>query len=275
METNELKPILEAMIFASEEPLTVNAMTLVLSEAGVEKDQVKAALEELVRDLNDNAEKGLLLREVGGGFQMVTKPTMASWVQKLNVAKPRSLSQASLETLAIIAYRQPLIRSEVEAIRGVDSGGVLKTLLERGLIKILGRKEDVGQPLIYGTTAAFLELFHINHLEELPSMKEIEELVESQNQLSQSDIAEEGTETELVWTESAVGIAEGEAGLSLIAEEGDESGALADLENSLKELKALEKEMFPKEVSAEGVTEQPADAEAAPVTADASNEPEL
>lgn len=274
MEIKELKPILESLIFAAEEPLSLNAMTLVLAESGADKNQVKTALEELARDYNDNAEKGLLLREVGGGFQFVTKPATASWVQKLNAAKPRTLSQPSLETLAIIAYRQPIVRSEVEAIRGVDSGGVLKTLLERGLIRILGRREEAGQPLIYGTTPAFMELFHLNSLEELPSMKEIEELVENQKRETASDAEGDGAtlpETAGAWAEAA-GVDSGEEGISLVAGEVvDDTATLTELEESLKGLRSLEKEIFPKE---ESLPEAP-QTETAPAAPDPPQEPEL
>ena len=252
METRDLKPILEALIFASEEAISSNSLTLVLGEAGVEKSQVEAALQELAQDYNDNAEKGLLLREVGGAYQFVTKPVAASWIQKLNVAKPKSLTQPSLETLAIIAYRQPLVRAEVEAIRGVDSGGVLKTLLERGLIKILGRRDEVGQPLIYGTTPAFLELFHLQNLEELPSLKEIEQMIEDQNTKGESAETEGSTTSEAQW--EVEGVSESSS-LDFLGEVGDEGEALADLENKMKELKTLEKELFPKE---EGAEESPA-----------------
>ena len=157
MEKTELKSILEALIFASEEPLGLTTMIAVLEERGGTKASIKEALAELTQDYQADAGRGFFLRELDGAYQFVTKPAFAEFVQKLDVTKPKSLSQASLETLSIIAYRQPVVRSEIEQIRGVDSGGVLKTLLERGWIKIVGRREEAGQPLIYGTTPAFLE----------------------------------------------------------------------------------------------------------------------
>lgn len=268
MEINELKPILESMIFASEEPLTLNAIALVFQETGIEKKKLEEALEALAKDYNDDASKGLMLRQVSGGWQFATKQTVAVWIQKLNVSKPRSLSQPALETLSVIAYRQPVIRSEIETIRGVDTGGVLKTLLERGLIKIMGRKEEAGQPLIYGTTPAFLELFHLNRLEELPSMKEIEQMLETQQ------VAEhEESQVFAVEPEWETDSASDQAASFGLMEAGDEGNALVDLENSLKDLRRLEKEMFPKEETAavEGTPEE----SSATVQPEGPSEPEL
>ncbi|MDP2599542.1 MAG: SMC-Scp complex subunit ScpB [Deltaproteobacteria bacterium] len=273
MEINELKPILESMIFASEEPLTLNAITLVFQETGIEKKKLEEALESLAKDYNDDAVKGLMLRQVSGGWQFATKQTVADWIQKLNIAKPRSLSHPALETLAVIAYRQPVIRSEIETIRGVDTGGVLKTLLERGLIKIMGRKEEAGQPLIYGTTPAFLELFHLNRLEELPSMKEIEQMVEATAPAAEGEeLQVPGVEAE--WEVDEV--LEGAAPLGLVGG-ADDGEALNDLENSIKELRRLEKEMFPKEEGAavEGAPEGTLEESPATVQPEGPSEPEL
>lgn len=252
-----LKPILEALIFAAEEPLSSAGLTAIVEELGVSHSEVQQAIEELMKEYNEAESKGLLLREVGGGFQFVTRPDVASWVQKLNAAKPKSLSQAALETLAIVAYRQPIVRSEVEAIRGVDSGGVLKTLLERGLIKILGRREEPGQPLIYGTTPAFMELFHLKNLEELPSMREIEQLVDQQNAGQQASAGD------AAGAEGAAGNATFDAESfpeeSLLSSEaaGEEGEALSDLETSLKDLRRLEREVFPKEEEKEENSQEP------------------
>jgi segregation and condensation protein B len=113
---------------------------------------------------------------VAGGFQFRTRPEYSQWVKKLIAPKPTRLSKAALETLAIIAYKQPIIRSEIEHIRGVDSGGVLRMLLEKNLIRVMGRKEIPGRPLIYGTTRHFLEVFELKNLKDLPTPKEIEEM---------------------------------------------------------------------------------------------------
>lgn len=273
MEINELKPILEAMIFAAEDPLSLNAIALVFQETGIEKKRIEEALEVLAKDYNEDAAKGLMLRQASGGWQFATKPDLAVWMQKLNVAKPKTLSQPALETLAVIAYRQPVIRSEIETIRGVDTGGVLKTLLERGLIKIMGRKEEAGLPLIYGTTPAFLELFHLNRLDELPSMKEIEQMVEAEATAAEGEAPQvPGVETE--WEVDEV--LEGAAPLGLVGG-GDDGEALVDLENSLKELRRLEKEMFPKEETAAPETTAEGALEESPavVQSEGPSEPEL
>jgi segregation and condensation protein B len=117
--------------------------------------------------------RGLELVEVAGGYQFRTKPRWAAWIQRLKKAKAVRLSRSALETLAMVAYRQPIIRPEIEAIRGVDSGWVLRTLLEKGLIKVMGRKDIPGRPIVYGTTQAFLELFSLNTLSDLPTLREI------------------------------------------------------------------------------------------------------
>lgn len=253
MEKVVLKSILEALIFASEEPIGLAALTGVLEEKGVTKNEIQSALQEMMQEYNEGDGRGLLLREVGGAYQFVTKPSLAELVQKLDVAKPKTLSQPALETLAIVAYRQPLVRSEIEQIRGVDSGGVLKTLLERGLIKIVGRKEEAGQPLIYGTTPAFLELFHLANLEELPSMKEVEQIVEESQRVKalpeETGVEEMERMEEPQERETAVFDA------SLPQEE----EALVELETSLKGLRQLEKEIFPKEAKGEEDKQTPAE----------------
>lgn len=258
MSASNLKQILEALIFAAEEPLGLATLTAMVEELGADRNAVRAELDELAKEYNEFPTKGLMLREVGGAYQFVTRPEVAAWVAKLNAAKPKSLSQAALETLAIVAYRQPIVRSEVEAIRSVDTGGVLKTLLERGLIRILGRREEAGQPLIYGTTPAFMELFHLKNLEELPSMRDIEQLVDRQNAGQQTSAGAE----DLVDAAASEEAEELSAEESILSSEelGDESEAIQDLESSLKDLRRLEKEVFPREEKSEDsqpVSEEP------------------
>jgi segregation and condensation protein B len=180
MEDKELKPILESLLFISVEPLPVETLKNILE---IDKKEIERLVSELINEyLLRNS--GLFIAEVAGGVQMVTNPVCAPWVKKLlaTVFSAR-LSRQSLETLAIIAYKQPIIKAEVEAIRGVNSDGVLKTLLERRLIKILGRKEVPGRPLMYGTTKEFLQYFGLKDLTELPTLKEFQE-VESLTQLT-------------------------------------------------------------------------------------------
>lgn len=256
MEKHHLKAILEAVIFASEEPIGLSTLTGILESSGTSRTEIQQALQELLQEYSENSNRGLLLREVGGAYQFVTQPRLASFVQQLDVDKPKTLSQAALETLAIIAYRQPLVRSEIEQIRGVDSGGVLKTLLERGFIKIVGRKEEPGQPLIYGTTPAFLELFHLTNLEELPSMKEVEQIVDEQNRRASAPLAETAAPT----GEAPEDEPETETHSFPEAEavELGEDQALTDLDSSLKNLRRLEKEIFPKEQKGEEGQQAPA-----------------
>ncbi len=172
MEDKEAKSILEGILFISGEPLTVETLKNILE---IDKKEVERIVRELI-DEYQLRNSGLLVVEVAGGVQMVTNPACAPWVKKLlATALPTRLSQQSLETLAIVAYKQPIIKAEIEAIRGVNSDGVLRTLLERRLIKILGRKEVPGRPLIYGTTKEFLQYFGLKDLSGLPTLKEFQE----------------------------------------------------------------------------------------------------
>lgn len=265
MQTSQLKTVLEALIFAAEEPLSLLALAGLVEDLGAGRAEVQEAVGELLNDYREGSGRGIFLREVAGGFQFATSPETAQWVARLNAARPKTLSQAALETLSIIAYRQPIVRSEIEAIRGVDTGGVLKTLLERGLLRILGRREEAGQPLIYGTTPAFLELFHLKSLEELPSMREIEQLVEGPNAAPQ--VPEDEGEAVAAAEEEGESFPAGEEFLPV--EAGEEGKALEDLESSLKDLRKVEKEIFPKEEAAPAGEEG-----AAPTTADPTESPE-
>ncbi len=173
MEDKEAKSIIEALLFMAGEPVTLDTLRKI-----IEIDKYNT--ERIVRDLiNDYSLKssGLVVVEVADGFQMVTNPACAPWIKKMiSTAMPKKLTQSSLETMAIIAYKQPIIKAEIEAIRGVNSDGVVKTLLEKRLVKILGRKEAPGRPLMYGTTNEFLQYFGLKDLSELPTLKEFEEV---------------------------------------------------------------------------------------------------
>lgn len=164
----------EALLFSSDQPLALSLLTEAL-ESG--PDEVLAALREL-GDGYAARGAGVELREIAGGWQIVTAPEQADWVGRMLRGKRRMrLSRAALETMAIIAYKQPVTKSEVEAIRGVDSSGVLATLLERNLVTIRGRSKVVGRPLLYGTTQEFLEYFGLRELAELPRPEELRALV--------------------------------------------------------------------------------------------------
>jgi segregation and condensation protein B len=169
---DELKNIVESLLFVAEEPLTVERLTKIIS--GSQTGQLRQALEELEAEY-EARKGGFFLNQVAGGYQFRTRPEHLEWIKRMVQPKPLHLSKAALETLAIIAYKQPVIRSDVEHIRGVDCGGVLRALLERKFIRVLGRRELPGRPLIYATTKRFLEVFGLKNLEDLPTPKEIEE----------------------------------------------------------------------------------------------------
>jgi segregation and condensation protein B len=168
--------IIEAILFASEAPLTVEKVAEIMP--GTEKREITALLENLVREYRERS-GGFCLVEVAGGFQFRTRQDLAPWIRKLKAARPAMLSPAALETLAVVAYRQPLVKSEIDRIRGVDTSGTLKGLLEKKLIRIVGRKDVPGKPIIYGTTKKFLEVFNLRDLSELPTLRELKDLQES------------------------------------------------------------------------------------------------
>ena len=171
----ELKRIVEALLFASPDPLSIARIRSIVP--GLEADQVKDVLDTLGRDYARES-RSFQIVEIGGGFQLTTKPDYALWVGKLfEVRSKQNLSKAALETLAVVAYKQPVLRSTIEAIRGVNVDGVLRTLMERDLVRMVGRGEGPGRPLLFGTTRDFLLRFGLGRLSDLPKMEEIEDLV--------------------------------------------------------------------------------------------------
>lgn len=171
MDDFDVKPILESLFFISDSPIRLETLVEILPESN--KEAILEGIRQIQAEYEDRS-RGVELTEIAGGYQFRTKPSWAGWVNRLKKAKAVKLSQAALETLAIVAYRQPVIRPAIEEIRGVDSGSVVHTLLEKGLIKMMGRKDLPGRPIVYGTTKAFLELFSLNTLSDLPSLKEIQ-----------------------------------------------------------------------------------------------------
>jgi segregation and condensation protein B len=167
------KSILESLLYASDKPLSLKRMAELMHERQLAV--VHEVLETLIADYRG---RGIELFEVAGGWQFRTAAENSSWVQQLVSGKPVRLSRAQLETMAIVAYRQPITRPEIDEIRGVDSGGTLKVLLDRNLIRVLGKKEEAGRPLLYGTTKEFLTFFNLNDLRELPTLREYHELTE-------------------------------------------------------------------------------------------------
>jgi segregation and condensation protein B len=185
-----LKSILESLLFAAGEPVSLARLAAVfddLPRATVNKTLTAMAAEYAA------ANRGIFIEEVAGGFQMRTSKDHAAYVRKLLASKPPRLSRPLMETVAIIAYRQPITRPEIEQLRGVDTGGVLETLLERRMIKIAGRKEAPGRPMVYATTDEFLEIFGLKDLESLPDLSEFREIERSIEQANTGPVA--GVET--------------------------------------------------------------------------------
>jgi segregation and condensation protein B len=172
------KALVEALIFAADKPVTLQRLRQLTRIADVTR--LQSILEELEAD---HANTGIVLQQVSGGYLFRTHSQYSQWVQQLIQGRPVRLSRAQLETLAICAYRQPITRPEIDQIRGVDSGGTLKVLLDRGLVRILGKKEEVGRPLLYGTTTEFLDFFSLKDLRELPTLREYSELSEESRQM--------------------------------------------------------------------------------------------
>jgi segregation and condensation protein B len=168
-----LPAIIESIIFTADSALSPDRLCEMLPE--FERDDIKAALKALADGYEERG-SGLQLVEVAGGWQFRTRTGFQQYVTRHIKAKSAKFSQSSLETLAIVAYRQPITRAEVEHLRGVDCGGVLKSLLEKKLVKILGKKDIPGRPLIYGTSKEFLEIFGLKDLKSLPTLKEIQAL---------------------------------------------------------------------------------------------------
>jgi segregation and condensation protein B len=171
---DEVKGVIESLLFAHQHPLTIDNIARIVGDE-VGKKVIREVLAELTVEYQGLGRSFHLL-EVGEGYQFRTKVEYAPWIRSLKKVKPSRLSQSALETLAIVAYRQPIVRAEVEHVRGVDSGWVLNSLLEKGLIKILGRKEVAGRPLVYGTSKRFLEVFGLRDLGGLPTLQEMDAL---------------------------------------------------------------------------------------------------
>lgn len=199
----QLIAAVEAIVFAAREPISIYEIMLLIGEE-VHTKQVKAVLNCIQREYEmkqQRGEAGFVLREVGGGYQFQTIDDVSHFMQKMFSISSRSLSRAAQETLAIIAYRQPLTRADIEYIRGVDAGSMLKKLLEQDLICVIGRSDHVGKPLLFATTRKFLDIYHLSSLKDLPPidsfqpsredvrsgqkiLENIPSMLESQEQLS-------------------------------------------------------------------------------------------
>jgi segregation and condensation protein B len=181
MDPNEianLALILESVLFAVDKPVSVQEFKRILPDC--DSADILIALQALQKDYQE-MNRSFVLKQVAGGYEFRTKAEYAPYVIKMLRTSPSRLSRAAMETLAIIAYKQPIIRHEIELLRGVDVGGILRTLLEKNLIKVVGRKNIPGKPIIYGTTSHFLEVFDLQDIKSLPELKEIKELESDEN----------------------------------------------------------------------------------------------
>lgn len=173
MERDEIRSVVESLLFVADGPISVQRFAEVLD--GVACEAIQSALLDLQAQL-DREGRGIRLVEVAGGYQLRTAKVNADWVKKFLGGRPARMGKATLETLAIIAYRQPITKAEIEAIRGVDVDGVIGTLLERNLIRAVARRDVPGRPFLYGTTPEFLQLFNLKDLSELPALKELDQI---------------------------------------------------------------------------------------------------
>jgi segregation and condensation protein B len=244
---------LEALFFVSRAPLTLAALGGIV---GCEPPILKEALGRLAERYAEGR-SGIVLAEIGGAYQLRSAESQKARVRELLGIKPQRLTRAAMETLSLVAYRQPVTRPEIEAVRGVDCGAVLRALLERGMVRILGKKEEPGRPLLYGTTREFLALFGLSSLSALPTLREFRELSEENRSLVERETAGEPPSSSLA--ELA------DASLSSRLEDLDTEGenALADLEAAMDEAEARSRLVMP-------VTEQPDEVEAPAADADSA-----
>lgn len=186
MEREKIKSIIENLLLAADEPISPETLQQVLAD-GTTADELRDILEELRGDYES---KSLQIVEVAEGYQLGTRPDYFEWIRRfLKLDKTFRLSQPALDTLSIIAYKQPLTRAEVEEIRGVDSSGVIKTLLEKKIIGPAGRKEVPGKPIMYKTTKKFLEYFGLRDLSELPTLEDFSEEIEGEEEPQQGELS--------------------------------------------------------------------------------------
>lgn len=212
--------LVEALILAHGEPIT---LTKIKEVSGLSEADVRIALEDIeMRHSLD--ESGFGLVNANGRYQFRTKGVFAPYVQKLRAGRPKRLSPPALETLAIVAYRQPIVKSDVEKIRGVDATPTLKTLLEKGFIRIVGHRDSVGQPALYGTTEKFLNVFGLRALSELPTLRDLQELESDPGEVDyedDDDLLEDSSEDE----QQAASEAESSESSSASADVADDSAA--------------------------------------------------
>ena len=191
MKNEELKPVVEGLIFAADEPMSIKDLFAVFNEdAAIEQVQIKEVLEQLKEEYEG---RGLELKEVGSGFRFQVREAHAQWIAKLWQERPAKYSRASLETLALIAYRQPITRAEIEDVRGVSvSSNIIKALVEREWVRVVGHRDVPGKPALYSTTKKFLDYFNLKTLEDLPPLSELKDIDAINEQLILSDTPEAG-----------------------------------------------------------------------------------
>ncbi len=184
MEQNTAKSIIENILFIADNPITLEKISEVFN-GELDKTELNGIMDELKAGYN---ERGVQLVEIAEGYQLCTRPEYAEWIKKFyKIDKGSRLSHASLETLSIIAYKQPITRVEIEEIRGVDSGGVVRTILEKNLVRNMGRKKVPGRPMMYGTTRKFLEYFGLKSLADLPTLEELKEDTQKIDMVTQEE----------------------------------------------------------------------------------------
>ncbi len=238
LSADRIRNLIHAVLFVADKPLTVDQLR---QATGLDARKVGKALDKLAGELREGV-SGVILSEVAGGWQLRTAPETADWIRRFLQVKPKRLTRAALETLAIVAYRQPVTRPEIEEIRGVDCGAVLKALIDWKLVKILGRKDEIGRPILYGTTREFLEFFQLKDLASLPTLREFHELSEESRQIVEEELGAdavagiEGTVDQL--SDPAYLEAERERVAASEAALADLEKAMAEAENKAESLAA-------------------------------------
>ncbi len=227
---DRVRTVVETLLFLAERPLSVEELR---QASGVEAERLEKALDKLTGHYREGV-CGVVLHEVAGGWQLRSSPDNAAFARRFLKVKPQRLTRAALETLAIIAYRQPVTRPEVEEIRAVDCGAVVKALLERKLIKILGKKEEPGRPILYGTTKEFLEFFALKDLASLPTLREFHEL-----SVEHREIVEKTTEAPIAGIVAE--LTDPSLKAQLEAKQAESDAALDELEQAMAKADAVDR----------------------------------
>lgn len=236
MDEQRIRSVIESILFVSEKPVSLREIIDVLGE-GFDARGVKRIMDEMISAYNA-ANGGLIIREVANAYQFSTNPENAEYLRRLIDIRPFRLSRAALETLAIIAYRQPVTKSEIEEIRGVDSTSAVRVLMERRLIRIVGKKDEPGRPFLYGTTKEFMEFFDLKSLSDLPTLKDLEQVASEINEESGATAQRvEGTisDVELPQNKDTTRLVERDTTVEMVAsEESKEEVVIEEFDEALK-----------------------------------------